>query len=202
MVLPAGRGDDDRMPTKPLTRETIASLRAGTTVFDQIRSYLAAHPVAGLRVRPPSLRSRAWMLAPIYAVIALSIGLGTGILEPQWPSIAEALIRPIGLLLFPALIEEFVFRGILLPRSLMDASWQKQWLAIGLSTIVFVLHHPMNHFLIGFTDTSLFIDPGFLVIVAALGVTSGFAYLRSGSLWAPIAIHWATVVVWNLFLGR
>lgn len=202
MVLPAGRGDDDRMPTKPLTRETIESLRAGTTVFDRLRSYLTANPVAGLRMRPPSFRSRAWVLAPIYAAVALGIGLGTGILEPQWPSITEALIRSIGLVIFPALIEEFVFRGILLPRSLMDANWKRQWLAIGLSTIAFVLHHPMNHLLIGFTDTSLFVDPGFLVIVAALGITSGFAYLRSGSLWAPIAIHWATVVVWNLFLGR
>lgn len=194
--------DVEAMPTKPLSDETIESLRAGSTMFDRGRSYLTANPLAGLRVQPPSLRSRAWALAPIYAVMALSIGLGTGILELQWPSIAEALIRPLGLLIFPALIEEFVFRGILLPRSLMEASWQRQWLAIGLSTIVFVLHHPMNHFLIGFTDTSLFIDPGFLVIVAALGVTCGFAYLRSGSLWAPIAIHWATVVVWNLFLGR
>ena len=190
------------MPTKPISSETIDSLRAGTTLLDRLGAYLRANPMAGLRVRPPSLRTAAWALAPIYAVGALAIGLGTGILEFSWPSIAEALIRPVGLLLFPALIEEFVFRGILLPRSLMDASWHKQWAAIGLSTAVFVLHHPMNHFLIGFTDTSLFIDPGFLLIVAALGVTCAFAYLRSGSLWVPIAIHWATVVAWNLFLGR
>lgn len=194
--------DPGQMPTKPIPPETIESLRSGSSVTDRLRSYLVVNPVAGLRMRPPSLRSSAWLLAPIYAALALAIGLGTGILEPGWPSILEAVLRPVGLLLFPALIEEFVFRGILMPRSLTDASWRRQWTAIGLSTVVFVLHHPMNHFLIGFTDTLLFVDPGFLVIVAALGVTCGFAYLRSGSLWAPIAIHWATVVVWNLFLGR
>jgi len=202
MRRPRSPDHGGQMSTKPIPSETIESLRAGSTNLDLLRGYLRSNPVAGLGVRPPSLRSTAWALAPIYAVLALALGLGTGILEPGWPSIGEALIRPIGLLLFPALIEEFVFRGILLPRSLIDASWQRQWGAIGLSTVVFVLHHPMNHIFIGFTDTSLFIDPGFLVIVAVLGVTCGFAYLRSGSLWVPIAIHWATVVVWNLFLGR
>lgn len=195
-------GERWEMSIKPLSPETLESLRAGSTFGDRLRSYLVANPIAGLRKRPPSFRSRAWWLAPIYAVLALTIGLGTGILEPSWPSIVEALIRPLGLLLFPALIEEFVFRGILLPRSLMEASWRRRWSAIGLSTVAFVLHHPLNHFLVGFTDTSLFVAPGFLVIVAALGLTCGYGYLRSGSLWVPIAIHWATVVVWNLFLGR
>lgn len=168
----------------------------------RVAAYLRANPMASLKVRPPPLNDSAWALAPIYAVLAVGLGLGTGILTPEWPSVAEALIRPIGLLLFPALIEEFVYRGILLPRSLRRASPQRQWLAIAGSTALFVLHHPANHFLIGFTDTSLFVDPAFLAIVTALGVTCGFAYLRSGSLWVPILIHWATAVTWNLFLGR
>ena len=37
--------------------------------------------------------------------------------------------------------------------------------------------------------------------VATLGYTCGYAYLRSGSLRAPILIHWVTVVVWNLLFS-
>jgi len=41
-----------------------------------------------------------------------------------------------------------------------------------------------------------------MVIVALLGLTCAVQRLRTGSLWLPMATHWLTVVVWNLFLGR
>ena len=74
--------------------------------------------------------------------------------------------------------------------------------AVALSTGLFVAMHPLNHWLIGLSDTSAFTDPVFLVIVTMLGLTCAFQRLRSPSLWLPVATHWATVVAWNLFLGR
>jgi len=166
------------------------------------RRYLHTNPIAALRVRPPPITDRVWAMAAMYGAFALVVGLSSGTLEPGRPSLLEALVRPIGLLLFPAFIEEFVFRGVLLPRSLSLRPWLHQAAAVLASTLLFVAYHPLNHYLIGLSDTSLFVEPAFLVIVTALGLTCAVGYLRTGSLWVPILVHWATVVLWNLFLGR
>ncbi len=51
------------------------------------------------------------------------------------------------------------------------------------------------------TPRSLFLNPWFLVITGALGVTCGYGYALSRSIWVPVIIHWVTVSVWVLFLG-
>lgn len=84
----------------------------------------------------------------------------------------------------------------------MDRPPLVQFRWISLSSAVFVAWHPINHYLIGLTDTSLFVRPGFLIIVTMLGYGCGYLYLKTGSLWAPVALHWATTLIWNLFLGR
>ncbi len=61
--------------------------------------------------------------------------------------------------------------------------------------------HPLNAVTLNRSAIPVFLDPAFLVIVAALGLTCGYSYVVSKSIWVPIFIHWATVVVWVLFLG-
>ena len=61
--------------------------------------------------------------------------------------------------------------------------------------------HPLNAVTVNRSAIPVFLDPAFLVIVAALGLTCGYSYVVSQSIWVPIFIHWATVVVWVLFLG-
>jgi membrane protease YdiL (CAAX protease family) len=115
------------------------------------------------------------------------------------PSLMRALVLPIVLVVFPSLIEEFIYRGLLLPRSLADASSTRRFWAVTGSTAVYVAAHPIVP-LIGLVDSDFFLSPWMLIVVAILGYTLGYSYIRSWSLWAPIVIHWATVVVWNLFL--
>lgn len=103
--------------------------------------------------------------------------------------------------LLPCLIEESIFRGILLPPSLAHASTTRRAVAVISSTGLFVAMHPLNHWLVGLSD-SAFTNPTFLLIVALLGLTCAVQYLKTRSLWIPIATHWATVVAWNLFFGR
>jgi predicted Abi (CAAX) family protease len=74
-------------------------------------------------------------------------------------------------------------------------------LAIGWSTLLFVAWHPLNALTINPSAPALFLDPAFLLISAALGITCGYSYVVSKSLWVPVLIHWATVVVWVFFLG-
>jgi len=64
-----------------------------------------------------------------------------------------------------------------------------------------VVWHPLNALTFNTAANPLFLDPAFLIIVTLLGLTCGYSYALSRSLWVPIIIHWATVTVWVLFLG-
>jgi predicted Abi (CAAX) family protease len=39
------------------------------------------------------------------------------------------------------------------------------------------------------------------LLAALLGVVCEIAYLKTGSLWSPAAIHWLVVAVWLTVLG-
>jgi len=168
----------------------------------QLRHYIDHNVIDGVTTVPRHSEWRTAALALPYATAALVLGLGSGLLTPGWPALWELAVIPPLLVLYPSLIEEVIFRGLLVPRSLAHASMRRKALAVSASTVLFVIMHPLNHWLIGLSDTSDFTDPIFLAIVTLLGVTCAIQRLRSASLWFPIATHWATVVAWNLFLGR
>jgi predicted Abi (CAAX) family protease len=63
--------------------------------------------------------------------------------------------------------------------------------------VLFVLWHPVQvRFGLPMAQ-AMFLEPGFLAIVAALGLVCTVAYRTSGSIWPAAAIHWATVVLWK-----
>ena len=166
------------------------------------RTYVLVNVVEPL-TRRPRPTDWPWLAFCVpYGVAALALGLGSGLFTPGLPRLWELAVIPPLLILYPSLIEESVFRGLLLPASLAESSVRRQVGAVALSTGLFVAMHPLNHWLIRLSDTSAFTDPVFLVIVTLLGLTCAVQRLKTGSLWLPIATHWATVVVWNLFLGR
>jgi predicted Abi (CAAX) family protease len=105
------------------------------------------------------------------------------------------------LFVFPSLLEEAFFRGILIPNNARDHGRRKILAYIVLSTVIFVLWHPLNALTINKTAAPFFFNPVFLVITALLGITCSIAYIVSRSLWLPIVIHWFTVIIWVVFLG-
>lgn len=110
-------------------------------------------------------------------------------------------VLPFSLFVFPSLLEEAFFRGILIPNDAARRSKPRIIAYIVLSTAAFVLWHPANALTINRTAAGIFLDPAFLLIVTALGITCSVSYVLSHSLWTPIIIHWLTVVVWVIFLG-
>lgn len=156
---------------------------------------------AALRRRPIGAGWVAWTL-PVYGVFALVVGFSGGLFAWTTPALWEIAVVPLLLVVYPSLIEEFVFRGLLLPAGLADTSRRRQIAAVTLNTAAFVVYHPINHWTLSLSETDMFVEPAFLLIVAALGAACGYVRLRTRSLWSPIAIQWLTVVVWNLFLGR
>ena len=89
----------------------------------------------------------------------------------------------------PALGEEMLFRVLMAGRT--------GWLRAALALAAFVLWHPVQVWLGLPMAQPVFTEPGFLVIVAGLGLVCTLAWRRTGSVWPAVAIHWATVVAWK-----
>jgi predicted Abi (CAAX) family protease len=105
-------------------------------------------------------------------------------------------LLPIILFIFPSFLEESFFRGILIPINTEEKGKKKIIFYISLSTLSFVLWHPLNALTINPAAKIFFLDPYFLLITCLLGITCSFSYIYSRSLWLPVLIHWTTVVVW------
>jgi predicted Abi (CAAX) family protease len=132
----------------------------------------------------------------LFAVVYLPIGLGSGFLTiaPQlsWPTILGVAL---GSLLMPGLNEELMFRALLIPHPSETVSRQKRWIWIALSLILFILYH-----LHPFTPV-FFKTPVFILGAGLVGVVCTLSYLRSGSIWCAIVLHWLIVVIWLLIFG-
>jgi predicted Abi (CAAX) family protease len=61
---------------------------------------------------------------------------------------------------------------------------------------LFVVYHPLAARLWDRRQPAVFDDPRFLLQCALLGSACVLAYGASGSLWAPVLIHWLAVAAW------
>ncbi|WP_341503249.1 CPBP family glutamic-type intramembrane protease [Gallaecimonas sp. GXIMD4217] len=162
--------------------------------------YLNGNLWQGLRTPPTEAAGLAALLALAFAALALPLGWAWG--QFGW-GLPEHLpwYLPLALLVLPVLLEEAVFRGLLLPLSLAKAplSTKARWILA--SALLFTAWHPLNAWLVNVTARPFFYDPAFLFIVFLLGLGTGTAYVQSRSLWTSILMHWLTVLVWVLLLG-
>lgn len=144
----------------------------------------------------------AVMLVLAYTAIALNVGFRSGFLtvdvQTSKPTIAGVLV---GCLLSPGLTEELFFRVLILPHPEENASGLALWFWGCASLALFVVYHPLNALTFYPVGRSTFMNPVFLLLATVLGAACTVAYLQSGSLWTPVAIHWLAVTVWLLLLG-
>jgi predicted Abi (CAAX) family protease len=138
-----------------------------------------------------------------YAAVALGLGLGSGCLEPHhpWPRPRRLLSAAAALLPMPALGEEMLFRGVLLPHPGEGTPGPVllAWSALGIG--LFVLYHPLAGRLWYRRAERVFHDPRFLLQTALLGVATTALYQASGSLWPAVLLHALAVLVWLERLG-
>lgn len=130
------------------------------------------------------------LLFGVFALIAAYLGQHESLfkfsLTDEWaPFIAVAVIA----ILVPSLAEEMVFRVLLGGRT--------GWLRAGIAIAAFVLWHPVQVWLGLPMAQPVFLEPGFLAIVALLGLVCTLVWRRSGSVWPAVMIHWLTVVAWK-----
>ncbi len=111
------------------------------------------------------------------------------------PDATTALGLAATLFVAPALGEELLFRGLLVPRDRPTIA------AMALSVLLFVLWHPLQALTLGPPWAGAFLEPWFLATVAVLGAALARIYVATRSLWPCVVAHWLVVLGWKLLLG-
>lgn len=142
-------------------------------------------------------------VALIYTAIALPAGLLTGFLKIRVLDMGPLTMvtLPLSLLVMPSFLEELFFRALMLPHKTRRLTAQKKVFLSLFSIFAFIAWHPINAMTINAAAYPIFTNPVFLILAALMAVACTITYLRSGSIWIPVVIHWITVLVWVLFLG-
>jgi predicted Abi (CAAX) family protease len=139
------------------------------------------------------LLEAAWSL-PLAALLCAAGGL----LNFGWTDDPLRLLRhALVALVAPAFGEELLFRVLLLPRPGEPVPPAR----IGLSAALFILWHPPQALLFGPHWAAVVLDPFFLAASGVLGVALARLYVRTGSIWPCVALHWTAVVAWKAFFG-
>tara|TARA_R110001599_G_scaffold107870_2_gene270716 strand:- start:17269 stop:17775 length:507 start_codon:yes stop_codon:yes gene_type:complete len=134
---------------------------------------------------------------PTATIIATCGFLGGWLRLDPVNDIQSALIAAVILLFVPALVEELVFRGVLLS---WLATFSQRW-GSWLSAFLFMLWHPVQALTFGPPWSAIFLQPSFLFATFILGIILTHIRIVSQSLWPVIAIHWILVLLWKLFFG-
>lgn len=120
-------------------------------------------------------------------------------------SLPHANFSPLILLkamLVPCLAEELLWRVLMNPSPGENRAPVEVIFWGVFSTLAFVVAHPVNACLFRPVAKPVFCHPGFLLACAALGGACAVAYNHTGSVWAPVSLHWAAVALWLSLGGR
>jgi predicted Abi (CAAX) family protease len=101
-------------------------------------------------------------------------------------------------LFIPSLVEELIWRVLLVPRPQTKYFWHFGFFSLTL----YVASHPLGAWLFRPTARDVFYSPVFLLLATLLGLLCLVAYERTRSLWSCVVIHWLVVAIWLLFGGR
>lgn len=150
-------------------------------------------------VTVPTIQGQLFCAAICAATLVLMavIGFSTGLynLTPAQPDLA---LRMLSVFFVPALGEEIIFRGLLIPGR--DEP-QRPWLPIVFSTALYTVWHVFEALTFLRAAASIFLRLDFLLCCAVLGLSCAIMRYLTGSLWPAVLLHWALVVVWQTWWG-
>jgi uncharacterized protein len=125
----------------------------------------------------------------LFTVIA--IPLGEAIRFIHWdPSLARLRSLPlfaVGIFVFTAWPEEFLFRGLL--QNLLARSFRNQWVGLIVAAVIFGFSHILH---------SPFPNWKYVILATIAGVFYGFAWKKTGSLLPGAIVHGCVDVLWHL----
>jgi predicted Abi (CAAX) family protease len=142
-------------------------------------------------------------LLSAYSLVALPIGFISGFLTLNScdRSIGKNMRSLLQLFFLPALLEEILFRLLLIPHPIETAISSDSYLWLVISLGLFIIYHPLNALTFYMPGNPTFMDWRFLVLTGLLGIVCAIVYLLSGSIWSAVFIHWLVVVAWLKVFG-
>ena len=133
----------------------------------------------------------------VFSIIAIPLGLKIGFLhwKPALPAIrAISLSGPIGvvlsavgILLFTAWPEEFLFRGLL--QNLLSKSFGSEWAGLIVASVIFGFSHILH---------APFPNWKYVLLATIAGFFYGRAWMKTGSLVPGVLIHAAVDTLWHI----
>lgn len=126
-----------------------------------------------------------------------AVGFAGGLYRLQVGDLAGLPLRMLMVFFIPALGEEAVFRGLLVPDR---SETERPWATIAIVTAAFTAWHVVQA---PFAPevAPVFLRLDFLLTAVIEGFGCAVIRWRTGSLWPAVALHWAEVVVWQTWLG-
>lgn len=145
------------------------------------------------------------LILTLYSLIALPWGMKTGFLPSRPRSASQSLSSQLRLgissLIMPALVEELLFRCLIIPHPQEGVFWLTLLLWSGVSLLLFGVYHPLNARTFYPAGNPTFFDPTFLSLAILLGIACTCTYCFTGSIWPGTLMHWLVVTIWLLYLG-
>ena len=165
----------------------------------QLTTRYARRVVGALNTFPTA---RGWgesaAIAAATLVVVGAIGLSTKLYVPGPANLTGMPRRLVETLIAPAIGEEIVFRGLLIPSKSEGGDFARAWLV---SSVLFVAWHIVEGTTFLRSEAALFLRLDFLACAAVLGFGCAVMRWRTGSLWPAVATHWIMVTIWQIWLG-
>ena len=129
-----------------------------------------------------------------FVVVGLPIGLAIGFLKFNYalPDLGNLIVGIVFGYLFVALAEEILFRGVI--QNLFYTLFNNEYLALGLSTVIFGLSH-INNKTAGFAVPNW----GFVLLASIAGLCYGWVYLKTKKLTVAAITHLLVNLIWLVF---
>ncbi|MDY7021934.1 MAG: CPBP family glutamic-type intramembrane protease [Cyanobacteriota bacterium] len=134
----------------------------------------------------------------VYGLVALPLGFLSGFLQFHLVvRLHWAMLRDlVKVFFFPALVEEIIFRVLLIPHPFERVSKLTWVFWMVLSLGLFIIYHPFNALTFYPPGNPTFFNPIFLILAGLLGLVCAIVYRLTGSLWGIVIIHGLVVFLW------
>jgi CAAX protease family protein len=139
-------------------------------------------------------KNDAWIILihfALFAAIAVAIGTRIGFLSYD-PSLVRlhpipVVLSIVGILLFTAWPEEFLFRGIL--QNLFSRSFKNPWLGLALASLLFGLSHIFH---------APYPNWKYVFLATIAGLFYGHTWMKTGSLFPAAIVHALVDILWHI----
>jgi len=124
-----------------------------------------------------------------FGMIAIPLGIKIGFLtySPTMQRVRSLPLSALGILLFTAWPEEFLFRGVL--QNLLSRTLKNQWLGLILASVIFGLSHILH---------APFPNWKYVLLATIAGIFYGNAWMKSRSLLPGAIVHGLVDISWHV----